>query len=484
MFNASKLPKHYWAEVVSTVTLSFNYAPTLSRHNHSPYALWMKLAPRIEKLQVFGCQAFVMTPKEHQEWKLCPSTAEGILLRYENSTYWILQLLDRKVVISKHIRFNESIFPELKKQDGDICFINVTWNEIEGQAVVDEAPPVKEIASLPPTSIQTKLPVWIKVIGPQHPTLVCSDIDQQKILIYSRQAGALLMAADETPRTFKAAISCKAKEVWMTAISKELLSMQQLKVWVVVDLDLSYKLVGTTWVFKTKNNHINEINEHKAHRCTQGFIQAAGVDFERTYSPTGRLNSLRTLIAFVDCNNLLFHQINVKSAFLNTPLSKTVYLSLPQGHKQDKGKFCLCLNKAIYWLKQEPLAWYERLKSWLLHVGFEAFILDPCIFHQKGEHPLWLYAHMDNIAIFRKEVEGYETQIFANFEIKDFGVANLILGVEISQEAGYITLDQQHYTESPLELYGMAESRQFLLLWFQIATLSRLPWRKCLNSTL
>ncbi|MBW0520380.1 hypothetical protein O181_060095 [Austropuccinia psidii MF-1] len=52
------------------------------------------------------------------------------------------------------------------------------------------------------------------------------------------------------------------------------------------------------------------------------------------------------------------------------------------------------------------------------------------------------------------------------------------------KEGGYITLDQQHYTESPLEFYGMAESPQCLLLWFQIATVSRLPWRKWLNSTL
>ncbi|MBW0469539.1 hypothetical protein O181_009254 [Austropuccinia psidii MF-1] len=65
---------------------------------------------------------------------------------------------------------------------------------------------------------------------------------------------------------------------------------------------------------------------------------------------------------------------------------------------------------------------------------------------------------MDNIAIFGKEVEGCKMQISGKFEIKDNGVAGLMLGVKISQEGGYITLDQQHFTESLLELYGMAES--------------------------
>ncbi|MBW0545360.1 hypothetical protein O181_085075 [Austropuccinia psidii MF-1] len=121
--------------------------------------------------------------------------------------------------------------------------------------LVDEVLPANKIASLPDSGSQVQPPVCIKVIGPCHPTLVCSDIDQKNILSYSRQAGALLTAADETPQTFKAAISCSAKEIWMAAVNRELLSMKKLKVWEIVDLDPSYKLVGTTWVFKAKKNH-------------------------------------------------------------------------------------------------------------------------------------------------------------------------------------------------------------------------------------
>ncbi|MBW0493659.1 hypothetical protein O181_033374 [Austropuccinia psidii MF-1] len=64
---------------------------------------------------------------------------------------------------------------------------------------VDEVLPADEIASLPASSGQYQPPVCINVIGPCHPTLVCSDIDKQNILSYSRRAGALLTAADETP---------------------------------------------------------------------------------------------------------------------------------------------------------------------------------------------------------------------------------------------------------------------------------------------
>ncbi|MBW0502979.1 hypothetical protein O181_042694 [Austropuccinia psidii MF-1] len=233
--------------------------------------------------------------------------------------------------------------------------------------------------------------------------------------------------------------------------------MEKLKVWDVVDLNSSYRLFGTTLVFTTKGKHLGEITEHKACLCAQGFTQTAGIDFERTYSSTRRLNSLRTLIAYAASKNLLFHQIDVKNGFLNAPLSKTVYLSLPQGVKGDKQKICLCLSKAIYRLKQAPLACYQRLKRLLMDLGFTACVLDPYVLYQNGDHPLWLYVHVENIAIFGKEVKVFKTQIASEFQIKDIEAADLMLGVKISQDGGCVTLDQQHYTESLIELYGMGD---------------------------
>ncbi|MBW0535572.1 hypothetical protein O181_075287, partial [Austropuccinia psidii MF-1] len=101
--------------------------------------MWTKLSPRIRKLRVFGCQAFIMTPKEHRQWNLGPLGEEGILLRYENDlAYRILRLSDERVVVSKHVRFNEAVFPELKQREGEFVPLNISWDAIEGQEVVDE----------------------------------------------------------------------------------------------------------------------------------------------------------------------------------------------------------------------------------------------------------------------------------------------------------------------------------------------------------
>ncbi|MBW0569850.1 hypothetical protein O181_109565 [Austropuccinia psidii MF-1] len=226
--------------------------------------------------------------------------------------------------------------------------------------------------------------------------------------------------------------------------------MDRLKVWNIIDLKKEYKLFGTIWVFKGKKNHSNQVIEQKAHLCAQGFRQTLGVDFDKTYAPTGRLNSLRALIAHACLNKLDFHHIDIKNAFLNAPLNKTVYLKIPQGLAIDCQQYCLHLEKAIYDLKEPPRAWYTRLQKWLQNAGFVTCKLDPCIFHRNNPEKVWIYVHVDDNAIFGKNLHIFKKEIDNDFEIKDMGPSNLLLGVKISQLEEGIGMDQQHFFESLL----------------------------------
>ncbi|MBW0557821.1 hypothetical protein O181_097536 [Austropuccinia psidii MF-1] len=228
----------------------------------------------------------------------------------------------------------------------------------------------------------------LKVIGPRHPTIITGEVDPLHILPYLRRPTAYLMKSEETASTYHGALRSENKSEWIKAIGKELLAMEKLDVWDIIDLKKEYKLVGTMWVFKLKRNHLNPIIERKANLHAQGFTQTPGIDFSNTYAPTGRLNFLRALIAHACIKKLDFHQIDVKSAFLNAPLNKTVYLSIPQGLSIDRRQYCLRLEKAIYGLKQALLAWYTHLKLWLQSVGFMTCKLDPCVFHRKDPEDL------------------------------------------------------------------------------------------------
>ncbi|MBW0565288.1 hypothetical protein O181_105003 [Austropuccinia psidii MF-1] len=93
----------------------------------------MGLPPRINKPRVFGCQAIVMTPKEHWDSKLGTSRVESILLGYENNNfaYRVLRLSDKKTSTSRHVRFRKSVFPQLKQQGNDLLPLNLSWEMLE-----------------------------------------------------------------------------------------------------------------------------------------------------------------------------------------------------------------------------------------------------------------------------------------------------------------------------------------------------------------
>ncbi|MBW0509045.1 hypothetical protein O181_048760 [Austropuccinia psidii MF-1] len=208
------------------------------------------------------------------------------------------------------------------------------------------------------TNSQINHPPKIKIIGPWHPTLISSNIDQLNVLSFPRRENALITNTMKIPSTYKNALKSENRFLSQEGIDKELNKMNQHNVWEVIDLKEDYKLVGTTWIFRIKTYDRNEAIEYKARLCAQGFSQTQGCHFNKNFSPTGRLKSLCTLTVFSSKKNLGFHQINVKSTFLNTELTETIYLAIPQGLNKDQKQNFLHLRKAIYGLKQALLACY------------------------------------------------------------------------------------------------------------------------------
>lgn len=84
-------------------------------------------------------------------------------------------------------------------------------------------------------------------------------------------------------------------------------------------------------------------------------------DLKEIYSPVAQLNTLRILLCMCLKAGLNVQQLYIKNAFLNVRLDNSnVYLDIPEGVKlksdQNKNDYALRLNKAIYGLKEAPLA--------------------------------------------------------------------------------------------------------------------------------
>ena len=127
------------------------------------------------------------------------------------------------------------------------------------------------------------------------------------------------------------------------------------------DLPVGRKLVGSGWVFKVKRNADRSVERFKARIVAKGYSQVKGLDYDETFAPVIRYDSLRLIIALALHLGLDMSQADIKSAFLNGDLNKEAWIMPPPGIGLD-GKV-LRLLKSLYGLKQAPLAWFERLSS-------------------------------------------------------------------------------------------------------------------------
>ena len=107
---------------------------------------------------------------------------------------------------------------------------------------------------------------------------------------------------------------------WNIAMKEEMLSMANNGVWDLVELPENFKPIGCKWVFKTKKYAKGEIERFKPRLVAKGYTQKEGVNYTEAFSPVSSKDSFRIIMALKAHFNLVLHQMDVKTAFLNGDL--------------------------------------------------------------------------------------------------------------------------------------------------------------------
>ncbi|CAK9820093.1 Copia protein [Anthophora quadrimaculata] len=202
------------------------------------------------------------------------------------------------------------------------------------------------------------------------------------------------------------AIASSDADEWHQAIAIELGSILKNDTWEVVERPKNAKKVGNRIVLCNKYKPNGEIDRRKARIVARGFSQHYGVDFNETFAPVARLQSIRIVTALAAEHNMKIHQIDVTSAYLNGKLKEKIFIEVP--HCVDKAldilattergdyniktkaiemkrnlrngdKVCL-LRKALYGLKQAGRSWHCRLDKELKTFGLIPSRADPCLY--------------------------------------------------------------------------------------------------------
>jgi hypothetical protein len=153
---------------------------------------------------------------------------------------------------------------------------------------------------------------------------------------------------------------------WVLAMQEELNNFKRNEVWSLVPRP-KQNVVGTKRVFCNKQDKHGVVTRNKAQLVAKGYAQAVGFDFEETFAPVARLESIRILLAYAAHHSFKIFQMDVKSAFLNGPIKEEVYVEQPPGFEDDRyPDHVYKLSKALYGLKQAPITWYECLRDFLI----------------------------------------------------------------------------------------------------------------------
>ena len=165
----------------------------------------------------------------------------------------------------------------------------------------------------------------------------------------------LCRRSDVGAHTVEAALSTPEKAKWLKAMQREIKSLEDNDVWELVELPSGRKPVGSKWVFKVKTDEGGKVERYKARLVAQGFTQKYGTDYDETFCPVVRLESIHTLIALSVQYGLELHQVDVTTALLNGELEEEVYMSQPEGFVAEGREHLVCrLKKSLYGLKQSP----------------------------------------------------------------------------------------------------------------------------------
>jgi hypothetical protein len=223
-------------------------------------------------------------------------------------------------------------------------------------------------------------------------------------------------------------------------------------------------VIGTKWVFRNKKDEDGLVTKNKARLVENGYTQVEGLDFGETYALVARLEAIRILLAFATHHNFKLHQMDVKSAFLNGPISEEVYVEQPPGFADPKfPNHVYKLHKALYGLKQAPRAWYECLKEFLLKKGFEIGKADPTLFTRKQGNDLFVcQIYVDNI-IFgstnQSWVDEFSRIMTKRFEMSMMGELKFFLGFQIKQLKDGTFISQTKYTNDMLKKFDMNNAK-------------------------
>ena len=267
------------------------------------------------------------------------------------------------------------------------------------------------------------------------------------------------------PPTVTIAMESGEGDEWSAAMEAELQSLWENDVFEEVERPAGKKVIGTKWVLRVKTDASGKLDKYKARVVAKGYRQMEGVDYDETFAPTVRFESVRALVALAASMGWELDQMDVATAFLYAKLEEETFVDIPEGVvPTGEGDRVWRLRKCLYGLKQSPRMWNMTIDKILHDMGFERFVTEHGIYVVgEGADKIFLALYVDDLLIVwssKESLAEVKERLKLHFKMKDMGSAHFLLGVEIRRrlDGGYFMV-QEKYASEVVSRYGMGDAK-------------------------
>lgn len=541
MLHHAGLETPLWAEACMTAVYTLNKVPNSITNEFSPHELVTGQVPDISNIRIFGSKVFVLIQDKDRK-KYDAKSEQLILVGYhpERLGYRVFDPKTNTVRTVREAVVEEQMFDAnadnpLQEEQQYVPSDTVTFRMPEPshrqevaavevqQQVVDADPVIQEepvnqqqpVSSEPnqnnasvadnivydvPRATRSRVDMRNRYWDGQSYSLIPEFQSQANICQITDLADRWedheieqsALSVSSEPTTVTEAMESDESHNWKRAMDEEMEAHREMGTWTLVPRTEGMSVVKNKWVFKTKMNTDGTVQRYRARLVAKGFSQKYGRDFDETYSPVVRFDTVRFLLAKVAAENLIMKQIDVVGAYLNADLKEDVFMEEPEKYETGlRGSVVCKLNKALYGLKQSARVWNQKFTDVIAELGLAPAESDSCLF-VNSDRTLIFVLYVDDALIVspaQKMMDSAIGLLQRNFKVT-VREASCFVGIEIERSESGIKLHQAAYARKILARYNMSNckpSKSPVVVGVRLddATgepVADVPYRECIGS--
>jgi hypothetical protein len=295
------------------------------------YELLIGNKPNVSYFRVFGSKCYILV-KRGRNSKFAPKAVEGYLLGYDSNTkvYRIFNKSSGLVEVTSDVVFDETNGSPREQVDlDDIDENEVPTAAMRTMAIGDVRPQEQQEQNQPSSSTMVHPPtqdeeqVSQDVSMDQGGAHEQGDKEEEEVpQVPPTQVRATIQRdhpVDQILGDISKGVTTRSRIAnfcehysfvssiepfrveealqdpdWVLAMQEELNNFKRNEAWSLVPRP-KQNVVGTKWVFRNKQDEYRVVTRNKARLVAKGYAQVAGLDFEETFAPVARLESIRIL---------------------------------------------------------------------------------------------------------------------------------------------------------------------------------------------